>query len=54
MQYLCYIFLLLLALPLCLPAETVTVERNSEWYNEHYVEGKGVIYPEDNEEEERF
>jgi len=36
MQYLCYIYLLLLALPLGLPAETVTVERNSEWYNEHY------------------
>ena len=36
MQYLCYMFLLLLTLPLDLPAETATVERNSEWYHEHY------------------
>ncbi len=25
-----------------------------EWYHEHYVEGKGVVYPEDDEEDERF
>ena len=36
MKYLCYIFLLLLTLPLELPAETEEAERSSEWYHERY------------------